>query len=170
MSRLISPFQMITDHCFPSLDTHANTHAQTIYPSSQPATNKFVHGTWERKASHFRTFITHIIWYLHLQCMEAEYNYRGKREGSALSVPGMRRIHVHNDRFWQQCQPQTILRHIYLSSVERYSDSGSQWWMRHRPTPDTYFSFSEQTMQTSEMNIAGWRNTGNTTHLASRRK
>ncbi len=112
------------------------------YPSSQPAANKFVRDTWKREASHFRTFITHIIWYLHLQCVEREYNYRGKREGSALSVPRMRHIHIHNDRFWQQCQPQTILCHIYLSSVERYSDSGSQWWMRHRPTPDTYFPIS----------------------------
>lgn len=41
------------------------------------------------------------------------------------------RILIHNDRFRQQCQPQTILCHINLSLVERCSDSGNQWWMRH---------------------------------------
>lgn len=53
-----------------------------------------------------------------------------KREGSALSVPGKRSIHIHNDRLWQRCQPQTIQCHIYLSLEERYSwtaGAGDEW-------------------------------------------
>lgn len=94
--------------------------------------------------------------------MRAEYNYRGKRERAGLYLSrGMRRTHIHNDHLWQQFQPQTILRHIYPSPVQRRSDSGSSWWMRHRRSSERYFSFPEQTIQTSEMNIAGRRNTSN---------
>lgn len=114
MRPLIFPLKMITDHCFPLL-RHKHTHIQQniIYPSSRPATNKYVRDTWTNKASHFKTF--HYSYLLH---MKTGYNYRGKREAPALSVRGTICIHIHNDRFWQQCQPQTILCHIYLSSVE----------------------------------------------------
>lgn len=77
---------------------------------------------------------------------EERYIYR-ERLLCFICPSKMRCTHVHNDRFWQQCQPQTILCHIYLSSVERCSDSGSRWWMRHHPASDTYFSFPEQTIR-----------------------
>lgn len=37
--------------------------------------------------------------------------------------------------------------------------------MRHRSASERYFSFPEQTIQTSEMNIAGRRNTSNTSSV-----
>lgn len=58
MRRLISPFQMITDHCFPSLDSlsHTFTHTHTVAHtsvSSIPTTNKFAHGTWKGESFSF---------------------------------------------------------------------------------------------------------------------
>ncbi len=55
MRRLISPFQMITDHCFPLL-RHTRTYTQIIYSSSQQATNKFFAWHLKKESISFRDF------------------------------------------------------------------------------------------------------------------
>ena len=87
MRRLISSLPNDYRSLFPpSLDTHTHTHthmhANNLSDLATGYKTSLCVDTWKKKreASHFSTFITHIIWYLHLQCMQAEYNYRGKRQ------------------------------------------------------------------------------------------
>lgn len=68
---------------------------KTIYPSSWPATNKFVRDTCKGKTSNFRTFITHNIWYLHLQL--AEIQSQGEERGLCFICPGNE---IHSNPQW----------------------------------------------------------------------
>lgn len=79
MRRLISPLPNDYQSLFSLLHTHLHTDTNGSSSIFTGYKQVGVRDTWKGKASHFRTFITHFIWYLHLQCMETEYNYREKR-------------------------------------------------------------------------------------------
>lgn len=94
MRRLISPFQMITDHCSPPLLRHTHTHAYTqiIYPTWQPATQQVCALTLgEKKGKHLISALSLLIssdTYISSACRQNTITEAREREGRALSVPG----------------------------------------------------------------------------------
>lgn len=176
MRSLISPIQMITNHCFPLLrdahtHTHTQTHIQIIYPFTQLATNKFVRDTRKGK---------HLILGLSLLISSDSYISSSLRQ-NAITVEKERGLCFicpwEEERSHPQWPPLTTVSATdntmpYLSVFggEILLDSGSWWWMRHRKCLIHISHFQEQTIQTSEMNFTSWRYTGGTNHLAGRRK
>lgn len=102
MRRLNSPIHMITDHCFPSLDSLSDTPTLSRTKVFCPYYRQtcFAHGTWKGESLSFGIRLSPASSNIAVISTEA----KGQSQGPALSVLRAWHTHIHNDYLWQQCQ------------------------------------------------------------------
>lgn len=181
MRRLISPFQMITDHCFPSLDslshtfTHTHTHRRAHKCYIHPHDKQVCARHLKRKIILiWGPFITRINQYSRSSAHRGEGTITGRQRQTVLpylswewdTLTSTMTVCGNSVGRADNARPRpSVLRAWYWHSW-------SQWWMRHLPTSDTIFSHfqGKQYRCLKWMNTAEWWDTGNAIHMEGQKK